>query len=447
MEAVFYEMMEIASNYYCLAALTLLVHCIYEENIVWNHRKKIMLLTWTIVTEVFEMAVKENLLCGNISLIGYFVIFMYGSKGKWLRGLMLLITVVFRNILSICLLCEIAFYYLLPGYQLTGTEIKNTELFLMNVCATVIYSSVYYYLSKNFLKRDIFVPFRKREKCLVAFYTIYLFVIYGMLILSVEDAGEATKSAVQTVLGLAVVVLGLLFPVFLFKNRVSGYYKERKEYQEEFLQAELLHFQQYKEAQEETKCFRHDIWNHLNCLNMLLQENKSLEAKRYLESLLQQVQNLSSNIVTGDEMLDCIVSAKLNQMKQENIVFLMDGVIDGGLKWNTADICCVFANALDNAIEACRKLSKEQERSILMTIKRTQQFYSIDISNTIDKYIDCERLFHRQAFYTTKENSKLHGFGLSNMRRTVERYGGMMHLSCTDLMFTVSIVIGRGGII
>lgn len=70
-------------------------------------------------------------------------------------------------------------------------------------------------------------------------------------------------------------------------------------------------------------------------------------------------------------------------------------------------------------------------------------FYSIDISNTVAEQVNCERLLNKQVIYTTKENQNLHGFGISNMQRTVERYGGMMKLNCTNSVFTVSFIVGR----
>lgn len=443
MTKVFYEALEIVSAYYGLAALTVLVHCFYDNGIQWNTRKKIMLFIWVALIEIIDALYGINFVAAVLFMVVFGYVFLYGSKGKWFRRLTLSITVVFRNMLSFCILCDIAFYCLIPHYQIASEEIKDWAVVVLNCVGIIVYGGVYYYLTNNFIKKDIFVPFRKREKWLVAFYTFYLFVIWGMIILSEEDALTEIKSAVQAMLGLAVVVLGVLFPLYLCKNRVSGYYKEQKEYQEEFLQAELLHFQQYKEAQEETRRFRHDIRNHLECLDMLLKEDKTFEAKMYLESLSWQVKELSPCIVTGDEMVDCIVAAKYSQMQQENIVFQIDGVLDGGLAWKAVDICCVFANALDNAIEACRKLSSDRERRIAMTIKRTGQFYSIDISNTVAGQVNCERLLNKQVIYTTKENQNLHGFGISNMQRTVERYGGMMKLSCTDSIFNVSFIVGR----
>ena len=240
-------------------------------------------------------------------------------------------------------------------------------------------------------------------------------------------------------MAIAVLFLGIVFPVFILKNRLGEYYKELNIYHEEILQTELAHFQQYKEAQDETRRFRHDIQNNLLCLNALMEENKLREADDYLKSLIHEVQALSPKVVTGDEMLDCIFAAKGNRMQQAGIQFQIDGVLDHGLQWKPIDICSVFANALDNAIEACILIAKGRERKITISLKHTEQYYFIEICNTVEENFDCENLL--DSGYTSKKNKEIHGYGLQNMKKTVESYGGMLKVDCKNFVFTLSFII------
>ena len=79
------------------------------------------------------------------------------------------------------------------------------------------------------------------------------------------------------------------------------------------------------------------------------------KAKEYLNTLLGDVRAMSPKYNTGDEMLDCIVGMKSAKMEEQGIDFTLEGVIDGGLGMKPMDICSIFANAFDNAIEACEK--------------------------------------------------------------------------------------------
>ena len=148
-------------------------------------------------------------------------------------------------------------------------------------------------------------------------------------------------------------------------------------------------------------------------------------------------------LVLLQEMRYCIISAKWNQMEQEGISFQFDGLFDNGLRWKAVDICSVFANALDNAIEACRKVPAVQERQISMSIKHTKQFYYVEIVNAVQEEIDCKALFNPAKAYTSKENRNLHGFGFRNMQRTVEKYNGILKADCDNGTFRLALTISR----
>ena len=185
-----------------------------------------------------------------------------------------------------------------------------------------------------------------------------------------------------------------------------------------------------------------DIINNLSMMDMLLADGKTAEAKEHLEDLLTSVSALSPEFVTGDEMLDCIVAMKSAKCKEEGIDFAADGVIDGGLNMKPMDICRVFANALDNAIEAEVNLPEGLAKKILMQIKRTEQFFVIRISNTTNGRVDVKKAVNNPG-YTSKKDREHHGFGITTIRKTVSDYEGMTKFEASDGEFAVSIMIPR----
>lgn len=441
-KAIWY-LLSVASSFYMMAALIVLTHCICDNGIVWNQRKKWMLLILVMADEGKSLLWKEQTWFSAVICLCYLAVFVYGCKGKWIRRCLRALCVCLIAIICFYMVCEIGGYYIFPGDQMIDLsgESRNRKELAWNLIALIVFAAIYYYFLLCFFKKDIFIPFGKKENWLIIFYCCYLVSMYVMVVISSENTqGQA---AIQAAMAGVLVIFSIVFPVFLFKNRLGIYYRDLKEYQENFLQAELAHFQQYKEAQKETHRFRHDIRNYLVCLNMLLEEQKTEEAEKYLKSLLHDVWELSPKAVTGDEMLDCIFSAKWSRMQQEGILFEVDGVLDGGLPWKPIDICSVFANALDNAIEACMKITEEQLREIRVSLKHTNQFYFIEMSNTVQENVDCRRLLSSTISYTSKENQHLHGFGLQNMRRTVEKYGGVLRLDCQNQRFTVCFIISR----
>ena len=118
-------------------------------------------------------------------------------------------------------------------------------------------------------------------------------------------------------------------------------------------------------------------------LSAMLADKNYDEAGKHLETLLGEVKGMSPKYVTGDEMLDCIVGMKAAKMEEEGIEFSIDGVADGGFGMKPVDVCSIFANAMDNAIEACEKLPSESEKWIKLVMKRTDKFFSVKLKNTM----------------------------------------------------------------
>ena len=138
-------------------------------------------------------------------------------------------------------------------------------------------------------------------------------------------------------------------------------------------------------------------------------------------------------------MLDIIIFMKADKMEEKNIRFTLDGVVDGGLNIKAMDMCSIFANALDNAIEAA---SKCEDPFVSFTIKRTDKFFVIKIANSASGKIDTNKLLTTSG-YTSKNDKDHHGFGLLNVRRAVENLNGMIKADSDESTFTLSIMMPR----
>lgn len=98
------------------------------------------------------------------------------------------------------------------------------------------------------------------------------------------------------------------------------------------------------------------------------------------------------------------------------------------------DLTTIFANFLDNAIEACRTLSNEK-REIQFYIEQKMGFYLFHISNS---YESIQPITHKK--YKSMKNGHA-GIGLSNVKQAVNKYQGIFDIDTSDHTFTVSITI------
>lgn len=102
------------------------------------------------------------------------------------------------------------------------------------------------------------------------------------------------------------------------------------------------------------------------------------------------------------------------------------------------DICTIFANLIDNSIEACEKINNPGiPKRIILKSKYIDEFCIIFIENTkINEIKQGGKLF-----LTSKNNSYVHGIGLNNVKKTVEKYLGQINCSYSKNNFNVKIII------
>ena len=115
-------------------------------------------------------------------------------------------------------------------------------------------------------------------------------------------------------------------------------------------------------------------------------------------------------------------------------------VADGALLnfMHVMDICTIFGNALDNALESVIMLTDPQKRLIHVTVSAQRSFVSIQVLNY------CEQEIKKEADgmpKTTKSDKKNHGFGLKSIRYAVEKYGGSVVVNLNKNWFELRILI------
>ena len=145
--------------------------------------------------------------------------------------------------------------------------------------------------------------------------------------------------------------------------------------------------------------------------------------ERALADLAREVDFYDSAVRTGNEALDTILTEKRLTCANEGITLscVADGAALGFMR--DADIYSLFGNALDNAIEAARKLEAPSLRSISLVVRQAAGVASIHVEN---RYASEPLIGQDGSIVSSKGDEANHGFGLRSMRLTVESYGGTL---------------------
>lgn len=213
--------------------------------------------------------------------------------------------------------------------------------------------------------------------------------------------------------------LGVLFMILRGYKRTANSLKAHAAFTEE-IQAQKSYVTQANTRYERTRAFRHDVKNHLSVLEGFLKKHDMSGAQNYLEKLDASVLGLSFPVCTGVPVLDILLGNKL-KLAEDSGISVEVSLIDPIIEIDDLDLCIIFSNALDNAITACKEAGKDSY--IHITGKQQGDFYMLNFENTC-----------------VPDVQKHMGIGLSNIKESVEKYGGALSIETEHSCFLLSIL-------
>lgn len=245
-------------------------------------------------------------------------------------------------------------------------------------------------------------------------HTAYSFIAPTV---SLEEAGRHSALLVLQVMGLAAMICTL----YAYRHLCEGFQAQAAlQSLTQAAQAQKVYIAEAQTRCEQTKAFRHDIKNHLSVLDGLLRGGKLEEGREYLKKLETVSESLSFPYQTGNPVVDILLGEKLGLA--EEIAVEVSLVLPKLWGVDDFDLCVLFANALDNAITACR--THDGAKAICISGQQQGDFYMLVFENTCsDKPLPPA------------------GTGLSNIKAVAEKYHGAVLTEKTGGRFSLSVLL------
>lgn len=307
-----------------------------------------------------------------------------------------------------------------PSYRLLGTIIsKSLTLLLVNI------------IRLHFKKKSLYMGVSYRILFLLMFVssTITIFLIFKLS----YDIGGTYMYNVSIICSFGL-MLSTFFALYLYEHltRQAEIIQNQKQY-EYHLKEQIKHLDEIVVTQNQIKKFKHDFLNYEIGLKSYL-ENKDCDgAISYLNSLSDNFGNSENIIETGNAALDAILSAKKAIAESKGISFTTQIQIPQKVDIEPIDMCIIFGNAIDNAIEACEKI-KDKSKKIDLTLICQDKRVFCKITNTI-----AER--PNNIFKTSKSDTQNHGFGLDNIKTSLAKYNSEPTITQTNDEFIIKFII------
>lgn len=316
------------------------------------------------------------------------------------------------------------FYHGNTMMQVDGISILKWQIYVFVILLKVLYAVIVYRLLKNFKyaiqAKDVAVL----SISFLLVFTVSFASTYGYL-----NLGESNT----LILDLITSVLGVVFIVqFLYSRNVSFLreQEQRGKMQIAQLQQQYAYYQEKMKDAERVRSIYHDLKNHL--LIMESRQNTA-ETRQMAEMLRSQIADYEDYVHTGNEFLDIILKDKAAKAREKQIDF--SSLVDfKGMDFiEPLDISTIFGNAIDNAMEASEPLP-EDRRLVTVKAERVRDMLIVTVeNNTLPGTQPAEG--------TTKKDRFVHGFGIPNIKKAVEKYDGQCSFRQEDGTYLLKILI------
>ncbi len=325
--------------------------------------------------------------------------FLLGSMGRWEINLISAVTTVI-----LIFICELLTERIVNGRKKKG-EGKDVPLIFVPICSMII---VWILVSVvDIGNRRMFIVMVSASLLIVNFLVLYL---YNLLLKSFSQKYENA----------------------ILKQRVRIYAN----------QLEII-----LQNEDRVRRLRHDMKHHMNELKLLAIKNEDGSIQEYIDSMEEFIKNPKEIVSSGNTEIDSVLNYMLQRAKEELEDVEADVQLPSDIS-HSFDVNVILGNLLENAMEAAKET---EEKRLHVKIKLKQGVLRIEIENSFRKgpalkgngeFPISDIIYRENApFYTTKKDREQHGIGLTNVKKIVEKYNGIMEADTKGGRFYVKLIL------
>ena len=194
---------------------------------------------------------------------------------------------------------------------------------------------------------------------------------------------------------------------------------------------------QYKQSRESIELINYKYHDLKHQIAVLRSEEDPKKREEFLNRMEEEIRQYEAQNKTGNKVLDTVLTTKSLYCAKHGITFTC--VADGTLLdfMDVMDICSIFGNALDNAIECELKIPDKEKRLIHVTVSKQKQFLILRFENYCEETLQ----YQEGTPVTTKKEKEFHGYGLKSIQYTVNKYDGAVSVNLEDNWFELKVLI------
>lgn len=191
------------------------------------------------------------------------------------------------------------------------------------------------------------------------------------------------------------------------------------------LYKQIMHYNSYKQFIDDYREFKHDYKKLINSIKLLIKNKEYDKALKLIDGIEETANNdiFAHKLYSNNVLLDAILQDAANICLIKNIEFSAYINLPENVAITKVNIIKIFANVIDNAIEACEKL-ENQKGFINVKSMIVDEWLIVEFENSFEGKL--KEKYGR--FKSSKENRLFHGLGLRIVMETIDEIGGVVSI-------------------
>lgn len=192
--------------------------------------------------------------------------------------------------------------------------------------------------------------------------------------------------------------------------------------------------------EQERRRIQQDCMSRLNKAYEMFERKEDFGTVRNtLEDAFQQIHTEERTVYCENPIVNSVLVLKKRMAEEKKIPMQIMACVDKQISVDPLDLCSLFCNLIDNAIEASEKITGgEAERFLKVSADCRSGFLILRVENLAEQTPE----FKNGACRTSKNTDRrLHGLGLKLVRQIVEEYDGRMEIKTAGRKITVTACV------
>ena len=343
----------------------------------------------------------------------------------------LILALLFSAVYWLVSLVLISFASLLPitEYKRISENLETASIGIQ-LCLMMLFR----YRYKNRLSR-LAASSRKIFVLFPVFSIIVVMAVSMMPWYEVSAANYTDYAGARVAVALGFAVINICIFYFLLDFLEKEAEIQRLRLQDEYTKNRMELYYTMQQSYEKQRKYLHDYKNQLTCLQDMLGSGQVREACSYLDTLTGNFKKSIDHVNTNHTVVNVVLNRKYQEAADKGIAMTVVVNDLSGLTMRTEDIVTLLVNLLDNAIEACEKVSGDKVIQFKMALEAGEVVLSVRNPTAETVRIKDNRIV------TSKRDKSLHGIGLLNIDEIIRKNNGTSVIKCEGGEFRFSAMI------